>query len=80
MTVRHWRDQKVSELESLGPEGRNSKQEEQLKALILEREFQKRVEEMAMAEQREDESEEEEEVSRKDSPNPLFWNLHGLKL
>ncbi|KAK2715850.1 afadin-like isoform X2 [Artemia franciscana] len=62
LTVRHWRDQKVSELELLGPEGRNSKQEEQLKALILEREFQKRVEEMAMAEQREDESEEEEEV------------------
>nr|XP_024215475.1 afadin isoform X1 [Halyomorpha halys] len=50
--ARHWRDQQIAELSSL-PQ-RNTAQEEQLRALKLEREFEKRAEEELEEEDEED--------------------------
>uniref|UniRef100_A0A0K8TDQ8 Afadin n=2 Tax=Lygus hesperus TaxID=30085 RepID=A0A0K8TDQ8_LYGHE len=55
--ARHWRDQQISELISL-PQ-RNTQQEEHLRALKLEREFERRAEELE-----EDEEEDQETAER----------------
>ncbi|XP_069688876.1 afadin isoform X3 [Periplaneta americana] len=60
--ARAWRDQQISELSSL-PQ-RTPQQEEQLRALKLEREFQRRAEECARQEEDEEGEEEQESVER----------------
>lgn len=52
--VKEWRDQQISELLSLGP-NRNQIQDEQLRALKLEKEFERRAQE-------EDEEDDEDHV------------------
>lgn len=51
--ARQWRDQQIAELTSLGT-SRNQQQEEQLRALRLEKEFERRAEEEAEEEEEED--------------------------
>ncbi|CAG7837490.1 unnamed protein product [Allacma fusca] len=61
--ARFWRDQQIQELESLP--NRNPSQDEQLRALRLEREFQRRAEEIRMEDDGEGDDDEEEEDERK---------------
>lgn len=61
--MKEWRDQQISELLSLGP-NRNQIQEEQLRALKLEKEFERRAQE--------EEEEEEDEDQVKVSPFNLL--------
>ncbi|XP_073971108.1 adherens junction formation factor afadin isoform X5 [Rhodnius prolixus] len=58
--VRHWRDQQISELINL-PQ-RNAQQEEHLRALKLEKEFERRAEEEVEEEEEEDQQETAERV------------------
>ncbi|KAG8268647.1 adherens junction organization [Homalodisca vitripennis] len=51
--ARQWRDQQIAELTALGA-NRNQQQEEQLRALRLEKEFERRAEEEAEEEEEED--------------------------
>lgn len=61
--AKYWRDQQIEELESLL--NRSPSQDEQLRALKLEREFQRRAEEMKKDDDGENEEEEEEQNERK---------------
>lgn len=51
--ARQWRDQQIAELTGMGTT-RNQQQEEQLRALRLEKEFERRAEEEAEEEEEED--------------------------
>ncbi|XP_064119658.1 uncharacterized protein LOC135224522 isoform X11 [Macrobrachium nipponense] len=62
--VRHWRDEQISSLEAL--EVRTSQQDERLRTLRLEKEFQRRAEEALTNEDDDDEDEDDDEA---DDPN-----------
>lgn len=67
--AKEWRDQQINELMSLGP-SRNPSQEELLRTLKLEKEFERRVQE-------DDEEDEEDQVCSRNGLNPTRQSLRS---